>query len=231
VSANAAGPGGRTRGVFICGTDTGVGKTRVAAALLRAAVAAGRRAVGMKPVAAGIEAGAATNADVAALAAAGNVAAALADRNPYAFAPPVAPHLAAAAAHIDIDIGRIVAAYRRLAAAADLVVVEGAGGVLVPLGPRHDMLDIAAALELPLLLVVGMRLGCLNHALLTELAIRARGLALLGWIACEIDPSMPLGAGNREALEARLAAPRIATVAHGGTVTFPDQWLRDLESC
>jgi len=224
-------PTSRAAGVFICGTDTGVGKTLVATALLRAAVAAGRRAVGMKPVAAGIDAGAATNADVTALAAAGNVAAALADRNPYAFAPAVAPHLAAAAAQVDIDIGRIVAAYGRLAAVADLVVVEGAGGALVPLGARHDMLDLAAALQLPLLLVVGMRLGCLNHALLTEVAIRARGLALIGWIACEIDPAMPLRAENRQTLETRLAAPRIATVAHGGTAAFPAEWLRDLESC
>jgi dethiobiotin synthetase len=198
------------RGVFVTGTDTGVGKTRVAVALLRGLAADGWQVVGMKPVAAGIEAGAARNADVEALAAASTLVAAGADVNPYAFAPPIAPHLAAARAGAVIDLDRCAAAYARLAAAADRVVVEGAGGALVPLGPRTDMLDLAARLELPLLLVVGVRLGCLNHALLSAQAIRARGLVLAGWVANRVDPAMAEADANVAALVERLPAPLVA---------------------
>jgi len=222
----------RRRGsIFVAGTDTGVGKTYVARALLRAHVAAGRRAVGMKPVAAGVEDGAPVNADVAALAEAGNVDAPLADRNPYAFEPAVAPHLAAAAAGVTIDLAAIEAAYARLAACADVVIVEGAGGTLVPLGARHDMLDIPHRLRLPVLLVVGIRLGCLSHALLSEQSVRARGIELAGWIANIMDPGMPMRDENVAALAQRLAAQCVAVVEHGGCVQFPDQWLRGSEPC
>ena len=163
------------RGIFVTGTDTGVGKTFVATALLRALAASGMRVVGMKPVAAGIAAGDAVNSDVAALAAAGNVDAALADRNPFAFAPAIAPHIAAARAGVAIGIDRIAAAYASLSRNADVVVIEGAGGALVPIDARHDMLDIAQRLRVPVLLVVGMRLGCINHALLSAAAVSARG--------------------------------------------------------
>ncbi|MDH4182328.1 MAG: dethiobiotin synthase, partial [Betaproteobacteria bacterium] len=185
-------------------------------ALLRACAARGLRAVGMKPVAAGIEPGAVVNADVAALAAAGNVDAPLADRNPYAFSDAVAPHLAAARAGVTIGLAPITAAYARLAARADVVVVEGAGGALVPLGTGTDVLDVPRALGLPVLLVVGLRLGCLNHARLSVLAIRARGLALAGWIACRIDPAMALADENREWLARELPAPLIADLAAPG---------------
>ena len=170
-----------TRAIFVTGTDTGVGKTHVAAALLRALAAGGARAVGMKPVAAGIEPGAMRSADVAALQAAGNVDAPLDDVNPYAFAPAIAPHLAAARAGASIDLDAIAAAYRRLCAHADAIVVEGAGGALVPLGAKNDMLDIPARLGLPVVLVVGIRLGCLNHALLVgarDFGARTRPLRL-----------------------------------------------------
>ncbi|MEO5765811.1 MAG: dethiobiotin synthase [Casimicrobiaceae bacterium] len=217
--------------VFITGTDTGVGKTRVAQALLRAHVAAGRRAVGMKPVAAGIEPGEEVNADVAALARAGNVDAPLADRNPYAFAPAVAPHLAAAATGVAIDLAAIAAAYARLAARADVVIVEGAGGALVPLDARHDMLDVALCLRLPVLLVVGLRVGCLNHAFLSERAIRARGLVLAGWVANAIGPGMVLQDENVAALSRRLAAPCIAVVEHGAFAQLPSPWLPGVEPC
>jgi dethiobiotin synthetase len=221
----------RTGSLFVTGTDTGVGKTYVARALLEAHVAAGRRAVGMKPIAAGIDTGAAVNADVAALAEAGNVDAPLADRNPFAFAAAVAPHLAAAAAGIEIDLAAIEAAYGRLAMRADVVIVEGAGGALVPLDARHDMLDVAQHLRLPVLLVVGIRLGCLNHALLSEQAVRARGLPLAGWVANVVDPAMLLPEENIATLQSRLAAPCIATVRHGGPVAFPGQWLGGGEPC
>jgi len=211
-----------SRGIFITGTDTGVGKTIVAAALLRALTEAGHRAVGMKPVAAGMAAGDAVNADVRMLAAAGNVAAPLADVNPFSFAPPIAPHLAALAAGVAIDLDLIAAAYARLASVADAIVVEGAGGVLVPLGRGTDMLDIPARLGLPVLLVVGIRLGCLNHALLSALAISARGLSLAGWVANRIDPAMGEADANVLALTDRLPAPLLADFAwcSGGVPAF-----------
>ena len=201
-----------TQGLFITGTDTGVGKTMVACALLRKYAAAGLRAVGMKPVAAG---GGVDNDDLVALAAAGNVDAPLSARCPYAFEDAIAPHLAARAVGVVIDLQRIQKSYEELAARADRVVVEGAGGALAPLGERIDMLDIARALRLPALMVVGVRLGCLNHALLTSLAIRARGLRLVGWIANSIDPTMACQDENVAALGRLLSAPRIASIRWG----------------
>jgi dethiobiotin synthetase len=204
------------RGIFLAGTDTGVGKTRIAVGLVRLLRAAGVRVAGMKPVAAGIEPGAAANADVDALARADGLALPLRDRNPYAFAAPIAPHLAARDAGVAIELAAIAAAWSRIAQAADTIVVEGAGGVLVPLGPDLDMLDIARRLRLPVLLVVGVRLGCLNHALLSARAISDRGLPLAGWVANRIDPHMARGDDNVAELKARLAAPMWDDVAWQG---------------
>jgi dethiobiotin synthetase len=201
-----------TQGIFITGTDTGVGKTMVACALLRKYAASGLRAVGMKPVAAG---GGEDNDDLVALAAAGNVYAPLSARCPYAFKDGIAPHLAARAVGVVIDLRHVQKSYEELGALADRVVVEGAGGAVAPLGERIDMLDIARALGLPVLMVVGMRLGCLNHALLTSLAIRARGLKLVGWIANSIDPTMACQDENVSALERLLSAPRIGSISWG----------------
>ena len=202
-----------TRGIFVTGTDTGVGKTRVAVALLRGLAADGVRAIGMKPVAAGTLPGEARNADVTALIDAAGVAAEIADINPYSYPQPIAPHLAAARRGTGIDVETIAAAYTRLAARSEAVVVEGAGGALTPLSERTDMLDIAARLGLPVLLVVGVRLGCLNHALLTAQAIRARGLELAGWVANRIDPAMPEAAANVATLARMLAVPLIADLS------------------
>ncbi len=138
------------------------------------------------------------------------------DINPFSFAPPIAPELAARAAGTVIDLDVIEAAYSRLAARADAVIVEGAGGALVPLTRRTDMLDIPRRLGIPVLLVVGIRLGCLNHALLSALAVNARGLALAGWIANRIDPAMREGDANVAALAERLPAPLVADVAWNG---------------
>ena len=200
-------------GIFVTGTDTGVGKTVIACALLRAAASCGLRAAGMKPVAAGIAPGAAANADVGALIEAASVDAPLADVNPYGFERPIAPHVAATNAGVAIDLARIEAAYRRLEARAELIVVEGAGGALVPLSRSRDMLDVASAIGAPVLLVVGIRLGCLNHALMTEIVLRQRGLVLAGWIANRIDPAMEAADTSVAALEERLAAPLLADFA------------------
>jgi dethiobiotin synthetase len=194
------------RGLFVTGTDTGVGKTVVAALLLRA-LGETRRAVGMKPVAAGVADGESLNADVRSLIAAGNVDAPLRDVNPFSFAPPIAPELAARAAATVIDLDVVADAYARLAARADAVIVEGAGGALVPLTRRADMLDIPSRLGIPVLLVVGIRLGCLNHALLSALAFNARGLTLAGWVANRIDPTMREADANIAVLAERLPAP------------------------
>jgi dethiobiotin synthetase len=208
--------GRMSSGIFVIGTDTGIGKTVAACALLRAHAARGLRAVGMKPVASGIALDSGRNEDVRALEAAGNVQAPLAARNPYAFAPAIAPHLAAAQAGVKIELGRIDLAYRELALFADRIVVEGAGGAFSPLDDEHDMLDVASTIGLPVLLVVGMRLGCLNHALLSALAIRARGLTLAGWVANAIEPAFPCFDENVATIERRLLAPRLATLPWSG---------------
>ncbi len=201
-----------TKGYFVTGTDTGVGKTLVACALLRAFSARGLRTAGMKPVAAGAQhsGGELRNEDVEQLAAAGRVAAPRALRNPYCFELPVAPHIAAHAAGAGIELEPITRAYHALAQQADVVVVEGVGGFCVPLNEREDTADLAARLSLPVILVVGMRLGCLNHALLTAQAVRARGLKLAGWVANQIDPTMAHAEENVAALALRLGAPLIA---------------------
>lgn len=204
-------------GLFLTGTDTGVGKTYVAVALLRALIKRGVRAAGMKPVAAGQLPGASCNADVEALAEADGLPLALRDRNPYAFTPAIAPHLAAGEAGQRIDLDVIGAAWRRLGTQADVIVIEGAGGALVPLDDRHDMLDIAAGLGLPVLLVVGLRLGCINHALLSAQAVRARGLQLAGWVGNEIDPSMLRIDANIASIAARIGMPPLAILRWSST--------------
>lgn len=204
-----------TRSYFITGTDTGVGKTLVSCALLHALRARFGRAVGMKPVAAGADAtpeGALINEDVTALRGASNVQVDPRLDNPYIFAAPVSPHIAArlAGAYIELDV--LVQRYHALAAQADAVVVEGAGGFCVPLNDTQTSADLAQRLALPVVLVVGLRLGCLNHALLTQEAIVSRGLTLAGWVANRIDPTMASTADNIDTLRARLAAPMLADV-------------------
>jgi len=207
--------------LFVAGTDTGVGKTAVAVALLRALARSGWRAAAMKPVASGREPGEALNADVAALVGAAGVAAPLPEVNPYAFDAPIAPHVAAEAAGRRIELGVIRTAAAALARRADVVVVEGAGGVLVPLDERHDMLDVAIALDATVLLVVGVRLGCINHALLSALAIRARGVPLAGWVATRVDPAMPCADASVAAIAARIGAPLLADLPGPGS-PWPD---------
>jgi dethiobiotin synthetase len=201
-------------GYFVTGTDTGVGKTLVACALLHAFARAEKRVIGMKPVAAGAvrDAEGLLNDDVAELAAASNVRCERALINPYCFEPAIAPHIAARQAGVAIDLTSIVKAYRLLAGKADVVIVEGAGGFRVPLNQAEDSADLAQRLGLPLILVVGVRLGCLNQAILTAAAIRARGLKLAGWIANRIDAAMPVADENIAALVERLNAPLLDTL-------------------
>lgn len=201
---------------FITGTDTGVGKTLVSCALLRAFVAQGKKALGMKPVAAGCRAVAEglNCEDVERLMAAGNVAVAPEWVNPYAFQPAIAPHIAAAQAGVEISLDSIAEAFARLSVLADVVVVEGVGGWRVPLNKREDTADMARCLALPVILVVGMRLGCLSHALLTAQAIEASGLKLAGWVANRIDPQMPAFEENLQALESRLVVPLLGVLPY-----------------
>ena len=206
----------RGRGLFVTGTDTGVGKTEVACALIRAAARHNLTVVGMKPLAAGARRvnGVLTNADVAAMRQASTIRPARALVNPYLLEPPIAPHLAAREAGIRLELGVVLRAYRALSERAQVVVVEGAGGFRVPLDARRDMSDLAQRLRLPVVLVVGMRLGCISHALLASEAIARRGLVLAGWVANRIDPAMRRYRDNVSALVERLPAPLLADVPY-----------------
>jgi len=194
---------------FVTGTDTEIGKTVVTSALLHALGAAGVRAAGMKPVAAGCELrdGAWRNEDVDAIAAAAPLKLPLSLTTPYLLQEPAAPHIVARHAGVAIDMEHIAACYRQVANEAEAVVVEGVGGFCVPLSDTTDTADLAQALGLPVILVVGLRLGCINHALLTAQAIAARGLTLAGWVANSVDVGMRFAGDNLEALERRLPAP------------------------
>jgi dethiobiotin synthetase len=206
-----------TRGVFITGTDTGVGKTLAASALIHALVDRGLDVMPMKPVAAGAmvhDGGWANEDTIALLRAAGRDGARAADANPILLREPMAPHIAAARERREITLAPILEAFARLRGAADFVVVEGVGGFRVPLSDSLDTVDLAKALALPVVLVVGLRLGCLNHALLTAQAIRAAGLPLAGWIANAIDPQMGVADENVDALRERLAAPLLGRLPY-----------------
>lgn len=194
-----------TTGFFITGTDTGIGKTHVSCALLRAFAAQDQTAVGMKPIAAGSENG--KWMDVELLLAASNVAVSRQQINPYAFDQPLAPHIAAQRTGTEIDLSVIREAYVELSTYADIVIVEGVGGFMVPINQRQNGADMAQILNLPVILVVGMRLGCLNHALLTAKAIQAAGLALAGWVTNCVDPQMLAVAENIATLEQWLESP------------------------
>ena len=199
--------------LFVTGTDTNIGKTLISAALLHAYALQGKRVVGMKPVAAGCEADG-SYSDVTALQAASNVRVEDALMNPYRYPIAVAPHLAARKQGDTIELPVILRAYAELSAQADVVVVEGAGGFILPLNERQDGGDLAAALALPVVLVVGLRLGCLNHALLTVHAIRARGLKLAGWVANCVEEQMTLRDENIATLQQRIGAPLLGVVPY-----------------
>jgi dethiobiotin synthetase len=204
-----------TQALFVTGTDTGVGKTRVAAALCHALAARGIRVAAMKPVASGctLTADGLRNEDALTLLGAMNVRAGYPEVNPYAFAPAIAPHIAAREAGIDIDFAVLDRAYERLRIRADVLIVEGAGGWLAPLDETRGFADLAVRWQMDVVLVVGMRLGCLNHALLTVESIERRGLRLRGWIANAIDGNFERLPENIASLESRITAPNLGKLS------------------
>ena len=210
---------------LIAGTDTEVGKTHVTCALLHATRQRGWIAVGMKPIAAGVEADG-CNSDVAQLLAASSIQPPVALINPFLYDPPIAPHIAAQEAGRPIVIEQIQQALAQLRTLADVVWVEGVGGFRAPLDEQHDAADLAQSLALPVLLVVGMRLGCLNHALLTAEAIERRGLVLAGWVANQMDPHMARFEVNLATLQARLKAPLLGVTPYS---VNPEQAARNLD--
>lgn len=208
-------------GFFVTGTDTGVGKTLIACALLHALANSGKRTLAMKPVAAGCTRNGEqlTCDDVTKLRAVSTLQAPFDLICPYAFEPAIAPHIAAEQAGTVIELQLIHSAYHHLCSRADAIVVEGVGGFRVPLNATLDTMHLAQLLALPIVMVVGLRLGCLNHALLTAQAIEAAGLTLAGWVANQVDPAMLSPAENIKALTARLPAPLLASVGYSN---FPD---------
>ena len=211
----------RARGYFITGTDTDCGKTEVSLALMWGLQANGLSVNAMKPVASGAESTPAglRNGDALRLQAQSSTGPESEYRliNPFAFEPPIAPHIAAAEAPSPIDLETIGQCAKRLSARADLLLVEGVGGWLVPLGERLMLSDLARSLDLPVILVVGMKLGCLNHALLSVESISTSGCRLVGWVANQIDPEMLEQERNLESLRSRIPAPLLGRIPHLST--------------
>ncbi len=208
-------------GYFITGTDTGCGKTEITLALMQLLQAQGRSVLGMKPVASGAveSAQGLRNDDALRIQQAGSQQLPYATVNPYIYQPAIAPHLAAEQQGEEIRFQRIRDGYLELASLADVVLVEGVGGWRVPLGPDGDVAELASTLGLPLILVVGLRLGCINHALLSVESIAASGLQLAGWVANQVEPDMDELEGNIATLEQRIAAPCIGKIPYLEKVT------------
>jgi dethiobiotin synthetase len=219
-----------TPALFVTGTDTGVGKTRVAATLCRAFAARGMRVAAMKPIASGcvLTPGGLRNEDAVALLGAMNVRARYADVNPYAFAPAIAPHIAAREAGVDIDFDVLNRAYEHLRRQSQVLIVEGAGGWLAPLDASRAFADLAVHWRVDVVLVVGMRLGCLNHALLTAESIERRGLRLRGWVANSIDPLFARATENISTLQSRISAPCLGVFSFDPEA-HPEALARELE--
>jgi dethiobiotin synthetase len=208
-----------SRGIFITGTDTGIGKTLVSATMLAALNAGGWRAAGMKPVASGCTQTPAgwRNDDAIALQAHSAGAPTYALVNPYALPEAIAPHVAAAEHGIEIRLDPIIAAFAALCTNTDFVVVEGVGGWLVPLSSSLMQADLVRALRAPVVLVVGLRLGCINHALLSARAIGVDGCELIGWIGNRVDPAMTRVEENIAALNERMPAPCLGVLPYAST--------------
>lgn len=206
------------RHFFVTGTDTGVGKTTVTVRLMQQFAAQGLKVAGMKPVASGCEwiDGRWQNEDVMQLMAASNVLAPPELVNPYCFNPAIAPHLAAAGVGVEIRLEVIKSAFEALTSLADVVIVEGAGGLLVPLNETDTIADLVQALQLPVVLVVGMRLGCINHALLTAQVLQLKQLTCCGWVANQVDPQMAMQDQNLQTLSDWLKQPPLLQLPYHG---------------
>lgn len=202
--------------MFVTGTDTEVGKTFVSCAIVRQLAATGLRVAVMKPIASGAQRRGKElrNDDALQLMAASNVDAPYEWINPYCFEPAIAPHIAAQQVGIEMSYEPILTAYQRLCERSDVVVVEGVGGWFVPLNSQQTVAELAVRLQLPVVLVVGMRLGCINHALLTIEAIRAKGLDVHGWIANILDSAMPFLQENIRTLKKFISAPHLGVMPH-----------------
>jgi len=205
---------------FITGTDTGVGKTLVSCALLHGFAAQGKRVVGFKPVAAGCDEHD-HNEDALKLRAASNAMATYGQINPYCFVPPIAPHIAARNSGVRIDMTRILTSFNELKGQADEIIVEGVGGFLVPLNEKEDTATLAQKMALPVILVVGMRLGCLNHALLTMKVIEACELECVGWVANVLGADMPALQQNIDTLVERLNVPLLGVIPYQAQPDVP----------
>jgi dethiobiotin synthetase len=210
--------------LFITGTDTGVGKTRIATQLCRAFGASGKRVAAMKPVASGCAQtpDGLRNDDALALLDAMNVRARYAEVNPYAFEPAIAPHIAALEAGCVIDFDVLDRCYERLSLQSDVTIVEGAGGWLAPLDAARTFADLAAHWQLDVVLVVGLRLGCLNHALLTAESIQRHGLRLAGWVGNSIEAQFDRREENLHTLHTRIAAPCLGTLRYSPQSSVQD---------
>jgi len=204
------------QGVFVTGTDTGIGKTVVSCQLIDTLIREGHKVIGMKPIASGAEKqnGMLKNDDALQLIEHANVDVPYELINPFCFEPAIAPHIAAEQVGQQIDLTIIEQAYNNLAKQADWIIVEGVGGWSVPLNEKQTVADIPTQINLPVILVVGMRLGCINHALLTAAAIRANGNNLIGWIANQCEPNMPIYDENLQTLESKLDCPLIGHIPH-----------------
>jgi dethiobiotin synthetase len=204
-------------GFFVTGTDTEVGKTLITSALILKikALVPHQTVMGFKPVVAGTSqtpSGLTVNEDLESLKLASGYLGSASDLCPYLLPTPAAPHLVANTMGVTLELATMLSAYDAISAKADWTVVEGAGGFLVPINAHQDLGDLAQALHMPVILVVGLRLGCINHALLTVAAIAQRGLTLGGWVANTLDPNMPYLNENIDTLQARIEAPLLGIV-------------------
>jgi dethiobiotin synthetase len=211
-----------SKGIFVTGTDTGIGKTFVSCAIIQAMKKTGKTVEGMKPVASGcaLNDGQWQNEDALALMQASNTSADYALVNPYALPMATAPQIAAHEAGVILNIDVMVKAYASLQSRAEFILVEGVGGWLAPLSDTLDQSDLVAALQIPVVFVVGMRLGCINHARLTEQAIQAGGFNLLGWIANDCEPEFDAAGDYFQALSAVMQSPCLARMPFNGQLLF-----------
>jgi dethiobiotin synthetase len=202
-------------GCFVVGTDTEVGKTLVSGALILKLAAPGKKVIGFKPVVAGTyqdSKGSFFNEDLETLRIASNLKPGQMNICPYVLDVPAAPHLVAAKLGLQLELESIMQAFGKVQSGADLVIVEGAGGFLTPLNDRQDLGDFANKIDFPVVLVVGMKLGCLNHALLTYEALKARNLIIAGWVANALSTQMPLFQENIEVLKKKIEAPFLGSI-------------------